>query len=540
MDLEHGLVGHWPFAGDCRDHSRIQHDSSSYHVVTAAAGPGGAPNTAAVFDGARSHIRVGDHPSLNFGTGDFSIAVWVHTEKAMDDVIGDIVSKFDGPKRRGFNFNIVSHPGVVRSHSNDRNIHFGIDDCKIDAGWTDCGRPGKAVHIAGIAVFEGRLYASTFEPAEGECGHVYRYESGSEWTDCGSPAPCNSVSCLAVHDGALYCGVRHDTGRGHCLPISPNTHPGGKVFRYERETDWVECGHFDYEESTKYGGGITCLVSFRGTLYAVAGRDRDGVLAYRGGTQWERVGPYARMMCLGFWNGRLYGLTSGADAVYCMQEHGRWADCGTPSQTGQLYSFAVFHGRPHIGTWPHAEVFRHDGQTTWTSVGRPGYSLETMGMAVYNGMLYAGVLPMAQVYRYDGTGWQLTGNVDNTPNVMLRRAWTMAVYDGKLYCGALPSGHVLSLEAGKLASYDHPLPPLWHHIGAVREDGLLKIVLDGQRVAASSSFDPTDFDMSNDKPLEIGFGAHDYFNGRMSDLRIYNRALSAQELDACSRSKRRN
>ena len=38
------------------------------------------------------------------------------------------------------------------------------------------------------------------------------------------------------------------------------------------------------------------------------------------------------------------------------------------------------------------------------------------------------------------------------------------------------------------------------------------------------------YDLSNDQPLLIGFGAHDYFNGLMSDLRLYNRALTEPEI----------
>ena len=73
-----------------------------------------------------------------------------------------------------------------------------------------------------------------------------------------------------------------------------------------------------------------------------------------------------------------------------------------------------------------------------------------MGMMVYNGKLYAGTLPTGSVYRYDGEGeWVSTGQLDTTPDVKYRRAWTMAVYQGRLFCGTLPSGNVLSLEAGR-------------------------------------------------------------------------------------------
>ena len=54
--------------------------------------------------------------------------------------------------------------------------------------------------------------------------------------------------------------------------------------------------------------------------------------------------------------------------------------------------------------------------------------------------------------------------------------------------------------------------------------------IDGDLVSESSDFDPDQYDLTTRQPLKIGFGQHDYFNGRMKDLRIYNRALSKDEL----------
>src|SRR5690606_16962801 len=110
-----------------------------------------------------------------------------------------------------------------------------------------------------------------------------------------------------------------------------------------------------------------------------------------------------------------------------------------------------------------------------------------------------------------------------------RRAWSMAVYNGRLYAGTLPSGHVRSFEAGRLATHDRPLPAGRHHVAAIRSGSHLRIYLDGEQVAESSTFETSDFDLSNDQPLQIGFGPNQYFCGSMSDLRLYNRALTAEE-----------
>jgi hypothetical protein len=54
--------------------------------------------------------------------------------------------------------------------------------------------------------------------------------------------------------------------------------------------------------------------------------------------------------------------------------------------------------------------------------------------------------------------------------------------------------------------------------------------VDGKLVSVSSDFRPEDYDISNEKPLIIGFGNQDYFAGTMRDLRVYNRALSDVEI----------
>jgi hypothetical protein len=154
-----------------------------------------------------------------------------------------------------------------------------------------------------------------------------------------------------------------------------------------------------------------------------------------------------------------------------------------------------------------------------------------MGLAVYNCMLYAGGLPTASIYRYDGDHrWTHVGRVDHTPSVPLRRAINMAVHEGRLCVGTLPSGRVWAMEVGQVASHDRNLPPGWHSIAAVRRQGRLRLCLDGKFVAESRET-PQALDLSCDAPLRIGFGRHDFFNGRLRDLRIYRRALSDSEIE---------
>jgi hypothetical protein len=89
---------------------------------------------------------------------------------------------------------------------------------------------------------------------------------------------------------------------------------------------------------------------------------------------------------------------------------------------------------------------------------------------------------------------------------------------------------VFSIEAGKSVTYDHALPAGCVHLAAVRAADQLRLYVSGKLVATSDKFNADDYDLSNDKPLTIGFGAHDYFHGKLKDVRLYRRALTESEI----------
>jgi hypothetical protein len=94
----------------------------------------------------------------------------------------------------------------------------------------------------------------------------------------------------------------------------------------------------------------------------------------------------------------------------------------------------------------------------------------------------------------------------------------------------LPSGHIHSLTAGPCVTYDRELAAGWRHVAAVKQGGTLRLYVDGQGAAESARFDPAAFDLTSDAPLLIGAGAGDYFRGSLSDVRLYGRALSNEEI----------
>ncbi len=505
------IIAHWPLTNGPSDASGNGLHGTAHGVTFAAEG--------ASFDGRGAYIEVPDDPRFDVGASDFTIAVAIHTDAVLDDTLGDLLTKFDPASRKGLNLSIMNYHGVVDAQSNYRNLFVGLDDGAEPKPWVDCGRPGNAVYVMALCVFDGDLYAGTFEIGKDETGHVYRYAGNQSWEDCGAPYPSNAISALAVHNGELYAAASHYRSRGSAMGDSENELPGGRVYRYKGGADWEDCGRLGEIECV-YG-----LATFKGHLYASSLYAPAGLFRYDGGTTWTDLGnPGGRVEALGVYNGHLYG--TGFDEFFSgvsrFDDPG-WTYCEAPPDTTQTYSFMQHGGELFVGSWPSGKVFVLKEPGVWEDRGRLGEEKESMGMAVYNGKLYAGTLPLAQVYRYDGgTTWTNTGQLDTTPDVTYRRAWSMAVFDGALFCGVLPSGHIYRYESGRCISHDRELPAGWTHIAVTRAGGVMNLYIDGKSVGA---IDNATLNVDNEAPLRIGLGQHDYFNGRMKDLRIYRVAL---------------
>jgi len=541
---QEGLIAYWPFEKDCEERADAGCHATA-RGVTIAEG--------ARFNGVDSAIEIRDHPQFRLGANDFSIAVWIHVDDKAD-VVGDLVSKFDSEARRGFHLGIVSASGITStSQPNYRNVHFGMDNGQIDKQWTDCGRLGRAVNVKSLALVKGQLYAGTFEKEANERGHLWRYEGGRRWTDVGAtPDGSNAVPSVIEFDSALYCATGRYNPIGSSLGAAQNTKAGGRVWRVDPDGRWMDCGKPGAadavpDDTTVTGGyetgkadEATGLTVYRGELY-VTSHHRRGAFKYEGGKNWRYIGPNERLMTFTVFQDRLYALVNGRSGVYRYEGGAEWTPCGNPESSEQVYSAITYDGKLHVGTWPGSDLFRYDGLPRhegggqpWTNMGRTGYEREIMALALYNGKLYAGSLPMANAWRLDANGFTFVGNVDNTPTVYLRRVWSMAVFQGKLFAGTLPSGRVQSIEAGRMATCDHALTAGWHHIVAAREGRKLKLYVDGKLVATSSSFDPPDYNLTNDQPLRIGHGVGANFCGAMRDLRIHNGALTSEQMNAFS------
>jgi hypothetical protein len=55
--------------------------------------------------------------------------------------------------------------------------------------------------------------------------------------------------------------------------------------------------------------------------------------------------------------------------------------------------------------------------------------------------------------------------------------------------------------------------------------------VDGKLAATSSTLDPAAYDLTSNNPLQIGFGEVDFFSGKIQDVKLYGRALTAGEVE---------
>ncbi len=491
---------------------------------------------AALFNGIDSRIEVADHPRLRLGARVFSVAVWIYADAVTGDVVGDIISNFNPEIRRGFSLGVVTNIEMTTTtQSNYRNVHFGIDNWNIDSAWTDCGRPGNAVHIPALATINDHLYAGTFEPEADGTGHLYRYDGKERWIDCGAtPDRSNAVGSVTQFNGEIYCCTGRYNPNGSQLGDAQNTRPGGRVYKVDEKSNWMYCGHPGADDAipedqptngyeTGKADDATSLTVYHGDLFATS-HHRRGAFRYDGEEGWQNIGPDNRLISFVIHEDRLYTLVNGGP-IYRYNGDNDWTYCGTPERATQIYSAVTYAGDLYVGTWPDGALFRYGGGEQWERVGKAGYEQEIMGMVLYNAKVYCGSLPMANAWRLDRDGLTFIANADNTPTAYLRRLWSLAVYRGRLFGGTLPSGHIMSLSAGEMATCDRALAPGWRHIVATRRADVLELHVDGNMVARSRAFQRADYDLTTDSPLSIGYGVGHAFRGAMRDLRIYNTAL---------------
>lgn len=541
------LIAHWPLVNDARDAVGSLHGHATNVDFTKS------PQTGGKFNGRDSVIEIPDADALHLGQRDFTFAVRVQCEMPMTNTFGDLVSKFDPVKRRGWNFHIAGSAPSYNAMSDTRHVHFGIDDGYLSA-WDDRGKPWPSNSLVScLIVFNGELYGGIADADQTEDkAKVFRYAGGKEWVDCGrigDDPDHHSVQAMVVHDGKLYAGTgiwNWEQARGSIkgLPAAAPT----RVFVYDGGTTWRDLGQVGT------GSRVLTMASFNGELYAgVDSHGKGHAYKYDGETWIDLGSPDGRNLeCFLPVGGKLYVATHGNVFEY---EGGQsWKMIGNdPHQINQIHSMQVVGGKIFLGTWPQGYALRYAGGKDWDITGRLGLPEGTRlcneinALTVYNGKLYAGVIPKAEFYRYEQDGdWTLLGHLAerkdwevNTYPTWLRLT-CLTSFQGRLF-GCTGScqgraidapadeslGRVYSIQAGQVVSHEHDIGGAWTHLAAVRQGKQLKLYVNGKLAAHSDLRDGPALDLTNDLPMLVGFGAQNYFTGSMSDLRLYDGALDS-------------
>ena len=535
-----GLIAHWKLQNECLDSSGNQNHGKNHNVDLSTSS----------FNGRDAYIEVGSSKRLQFGDGDFSIAADLWTGNDLRGAFGTLLSKFDSTRRRGFDLALCTNSSGYNSQSGNRQLFLGLDD-GTSAKWADCGRPNGKTHISdALTVFNGDLYAgSTDGPELTDWAHVYRYLGGQNWEDCGRLGSdrTRGVYAMVVHDGELYAATSASHG-GQSPEMS-----FGRVYRYQGGQKWEDIG----QPGKNYR--LNSLASYNGKLYVTGfniGPKPGHVYVFEGDRQWKPCGEF---------NGWPHPLAVHAGKLYTAYPQGEvhaydgnnWQNLGNPfasfDECNQIHSLGVYQGELYIGSWPKGKVaVRRDSK--WVDLGRVGDATEVIGLTVYNGSLYAGTIPRAELFRFDGpdkwssvrrlfdpAGFEPVAVGSGAKEVQdWSRASSLTVYQGKLFVSTATCyrtlidppqdggirGKVFSCQTGSCVSVDRDLGSGWKQVAAVRRGKELQLFVDGEQVASAMS-DGTPLDMSSDAPIRIGFGPQGYFDGKIRDVKLYDRALSA-------------
>jgi len=81
-----------------------------------------------------------------------------------------------------------------------------------------------------------------------------------------------------------------------------------------------------------------------------------------------------------------------------------------------------------------------------------------------------------------------------------------------------------------MASYEHDLGGSWAHLAAIRRGRQLQLYVNGKLVATSQLREGPLLNLTNHRPLLVGFGAQNYFSGAIADLRLYDGALGSDAI----------
>ncbi|MEK8021267.1 MAG: S8 family serine peptidase, partial [Candidatus Parabeggiatoa sp.] len=188
-----GLVACYPFDGNANDESGNGNHGTVKGGATLTTDRLGNANSAYRLDGINGYIEAADSPTLNVGTGDYSMAIWVRYEGSgqLDfwSIEGVLIDKREPVNAKGFSLYFFG-PGQIGTQIADNGkYHFGNFNEKAvleDAQWHHVVATVERKSTTGLKLYlDGKvittrdptaLAGSLDSPGTFKVGHSYAYQ----------------------------------------------------------------------------------------------------------------------------------------------------------------------------------------------------------------------------------------------------------------------------------------------------------------------------------------------------------------------------
>lgn len=334
-----------------------------------------------------------------------SQANWRHLQFGIDDDKPGAWRDCGRPGKALFAFALAAHEGALYAGTCEPGSGDTGHVYRYEGGerWTDCGSLDRSNSVTAFAAHEGALYAGTgkyrvagsaLPESENKQagGRVYRYEGGTKWKDCGQLSDTEAVAGLVVFQGRLFASSLYK--------------PAG-LFRYEGGTQWTRMPDAvgpDMQTGEMGPKRVVSLTVHDGFLYASS---YDGGRVYRfDGKSWTdcgQVGDNTQTYAFTRYEGRLHVATWRSGRVFRFEDVGRWTDIGRLGEELEVMGMVVHNGRFIAGTLPLAQVHAYDGDGQWRLWQRLDHTPDVeyrraWTMAEHGGEVFCSTLPSGKIH----------------------------------------------------------------------------------------------------------------------------------------------
>jgi len=556
--LTDGLVGYWKFDESATTSGAIDSsgNGNTGTFYSHASTTGGKFGNGGSFDGNGDYIEVDDSASLSVDS-QITISSWFNPDETLSGTADYFQSLID------------SGAYSLYFDKTDGKIKFTLDSDTAET-WSEVGTGAGLSTVYALTVYNGELYVGgsfTNPPFDADADRIAKWD-GANWSEVGTGAGLNgTVYTMTVYNGELYVG-----GAFYNPPFDTDADYIAKW----NGANWSEVGSGAGLNNSVYALAVYNDELYIGGFFYDPPFDTDAdYIAKWNGTSWSEVGTGAGLdlfvYTMTVYNGELYvgGLFSNppfdTDADYIAKWNGTsWSEVGTGAGlSAGVLSLAVYNGELYVGGDFTNPPFDADADriakwngTNWSEVGTgAGLSGQVRSFLVYNGELYVGGAftnppfdtDADYIAKWNGTSWSEVG----TGAGLSGSVYALTVYNSELYVGGAFTNPPFDADADRIAKFssgdDLELDSTtlgwtnntWYHISGTYDGVTARLYINGQEensvnssIAINNSSQNVYIGKSHgSRSTSFGSGTgEETVNGRLDETRIYNRALSPDEV----------